>query len=36
MEWVIKHWKGLPMEIVESLSLELSKKQLDGAFSAVV
>lgn len=36
MERVIRHWKDLPREVVDSPSLEVSKKCLDGALSALV
>ncbi|KFP08546.1 hypothetical protein N300_13624, partial [Calypte anna] len=33
---VIKHWNGLPREVVDSPSLEIFKKRLDAALSAIV
>ncbi|KFZ62377.1 hypothetical protein N338_02644, partial [Podiceps cristatus] len=33
---VVKHWKGLPREVVEAPSLETFKPRLDGAVSNLV
>lgn len=34
-ERVIRSWKGLPRELVKSPSLEVSKEQVDMAFSVL-
>lgn len=36
MERVISHWKGLPREVVETPSLEASKRCVDLALRDVV
>jgi len=33
---VVKHWNGLPTEVVEAPSLETFKARLDGALSNLV
>jgi len=33
---VVKHWKGLPREVVETPSLETFKARLDGVLSNLV
>jgi len=33
---VVKHWHGLPREVVEAPSLETFKARLDGALSNLV
>ncbi|KFP11117.1 hypothetical protein Z169_00804, partial [Egretta garzetta] len=33
---VVKHWKGLPREVVEAPSLEAFKARLDGALSTLI
>ena len=36
MDTVIRHWKGLPRAVVESLSLEVFKRQVDTALRDTV
>jgi len=33
---VVKHWHGLPREVVEALSLEAFKTRLDRALSTLI
>ncbi|KFZ67688.1 hypothetical protein N338_03988, partial [Podiceps cristatus] len=33
---VVKHWKGLPREVVEAPPLETFKPRLDGAVSDLI
>ncbi|KFZ64958.1 hypothetical protein N338_00947, partial [Podiceps cristatus] len=33
---VVKHWKGLPGEVVDAPSLETFKPRLDGALSNLI
>jgi len=33
---VVKHWNGLPIEVVDAPSLETFKVRLDGALSKLV
>ncbi|KFP22654.1 hypothetical protein Z169_10585, partial [Egretta garzetta] len=33
---VVKHWNGLPREVVEAPSLEAFKARLDGAVSNLI
>ncbi|KFP22880.1 hypothetical protein Z169_09440, partial [Egretta garzetta] len=33
---VVKHWHGLPREVVEAPSLETFKARLDGALSNLI
>ncbi|KFZ57572.1 hypothetical protein N338_00624, partial [Podiceps cristatus] len=33
---VVKHWNGLPREVVDAPSLEIFKARLDGALSNLI
>ncbi|KFP14147.1 hypothetical protein Z169_12588, partial [Egretta garzetta] len=33
---VVKHWNGLPREVLEAPSLETFKARLDGALSSLI
>ena len=33
---VVRHWNGMPREVVHAPSLEVSKARLDGALSNLV
>ncbi|KFP23223.1 hypothetical protein Z169_04917, partial [Egretta garzetta] len=33
---VVKHWNGLPREVVKAPSLEIFKARLDGALSNLI